>query len=154
MPLIMTNQLINIKTGEFTIAPDFIASRTTTLNDLMNHFGKDKLTESEYVKGYYSLPKLKMENLYFRFTFHFKNELLKEICFEIDETSEPRAPYASNQDLETNWIARQTNDTAKFDWNNNPNQEQYGLQYDWGGVGVFFDFKNGTYQSSLNYKSN
>jgi hypothetical protein len=150
----MTDQLINIKTGEFTIALDFITSKNTTLNDLINHFGKDKLTESEYVEGYYSLPKLKIESLYFRFGFSFRNELLKQIYFEIDETPEPRAPYASNQDLETNWIAQQTNDTRKFDWNNNPNCEQYGLQYNWGVVGVFFDFKNGTYESSLSYKSN
>jgi hypothetical protein len=148
----MIDPRIDTRTGEFAIDDVFIASATTTLTDLTAHFGDGALTKSKYVKELHSLPKMHIESLYFRFSFGFVSGRLMQIYFEIDESPEPRAAWSNNRDLETKWIAEQTNDATGFDWNNNPDCEHYRRTYDWGGVGIFFDFKNGTYQSSLRYR--
>ncbi len=96
---------------------------------------------------------LRSTKLFFKFSFYFENETLKKIGFEIETEPTPRIAWGNNRDFETDWIASQMNDVTKIDWEN-PTCDQYWLVYHWGGVGIFFDFKNGTYDSFLSYKSN
>ncbi len=151
----MALQLINKETGEFTINADFSVSNKTTLNDLLRYFEKDELIQSKYISNcYYTTSQFEIDNLFFKFIFYFENEIVKKIGFEIETEPIPRKEWANNCNLETDWIAKQMNDTIKFDWDNNPECKQYILNYNWGSIGIFFDFKNGTYESFLNYKSN
>lgn len=151
----MHMQLINKANGEFTINNNFIVSNKTTLNELVLHFGKDQLLESKYLPNcYYTTSQFEIDNLFFKFIFYLENEIVKKIGFEIETDAMPRKAWANNRDVETNWIARQMNDNTKFDWDTNPECKHYLLNCNWGTVGIVFDFKNGTYESFLNYKSN
>lgn len=150
----MFKQLINKVNGEFKINNDFIVSTKTTLRDLLFHFGKDQLIQSKYLSNcYLTLSQFEIDKLFFKFSFYFENETLKKIGFEIETEPTPRIAWGNNRDFETDWIASQMNDVTKIDWEN-PTCDQYWLVYHWGGVGIFFDFKNGTYDSFLSYKSN
>lgn len=148
----MTPQLINLETGGFTLDNSFMVSPATRLEDLQDHYGKDSLKKSEFAKDCWYLPRqIKIEDLYFVFRFYFENELLKSIGFEIEEEAKERNPWGNNRDFETNWIARQTGDESGFNWDTSEAGKQYHLPYPWGSVGMYYDFKNGTYESSLSY---
>jgi len=147
----MRIELINRNTGEFTLDNDFRISHTTTIDELMAHFGKDRLKESEYMKDRYISSQVKLDGLYFVFSFCFEKEVLKKINFEIEEESKERNPWGNNRDFETNWIAQQMEDDSGYVWDTKIAGRQYYLTYPWGGIGVFYDFKNGTFNSSLNY---
>lgn len=150
----MYKQLINTANGEFTINNYFIVSNKTTLNELLLHFGKDQLLESTFISNcYYTSSQIEIDNLFFKFIFYLENDLVKKIGFEIETENKIREPWGNNKVLETAWVANQMSDSNIFDWDNNPEQKQYGFIFDWGGVSVFFDFKNGTYESSLYYDS-
>ncbi len=138
-------QLINVQTGEFTLDNNFTISPSTTLKDLREHFGEDRLKKSGYIA--------KIDDLYFLFYFSFENGLLKRINFEIEEGPEERNPWGNNRDFETNWIARQMGDNSGFVWDMNEAGRHYHLSYKWGSVGVYYDFKNGTFESTLVYKN-
>jgi len=149
----MFKQLINNVNGEFKINNDFIVSTKTTLSDLLFHFGKDQLIQSKYVLNcYLTLSQFEIDKLFFKFSFYFENETVKKIGFEIETEPTHRIAWGNNRDFETDWIASQMNDVTKIDWEN-PACGQYWLTHHWGGVGIFFDFKNGTYDSFLSYKA-
>jgi hypothetical protein len=151
----MYKQLINKENGQFTVNNDFIVSNKTTLTDLFLYFGKDQLIQSKYMLNYYyTASQFENDNLFFKFSFTIENMIVKRIGFEIEIGSKPRSAWGNNRDVETAWIANQMNDTTSFDWDNNHDNKQYILSYNWGDVGVTFDFKNGMYESFLNYKSN
>lgn len=148
-------QLINIINGEFTINNNFIVSNKTTLNELLVHFEKDQLLKSKYLPNcYYTTSPFEIDTLFFKFTFSLENQTIKKIGFEIETDNTPRKEWANNRDFETNWIAEQMNDNTKFDWDTNPECKHYLLNYNWGTIGIVLDFKNGTYESFLTYKSN
>ncbi len=150
----MFKQLINNATGEFTINNGFVVSNITRLSDLLIHFGEEELIQSKYISNcYYTNSQFAIDSLFFKFNFSIKNECVIKIGFEIETEPIPRNEWRSNCDLETAWIAKQMNDTTKFNWDNNPEFKQYILNYNWGSIGIFFDFKNGTYESFLTYKS-
>lgn len=151
----MYKQLINNLNGAFTINNNFIVSKATTLNELKLHFINNQFFQNKYSTNcYYPSSQFEIDNnLFFKFNFCFENDILKKIGFEIQTESIIRNEWGNNRDFETSWIAKQMNDAVGFDWENNPKCDQYMLQYNWGIVGVFFDFKNGTYESFLNYKS-
>ncbi len=149
----MHKKLINKANGEFTINNGFIVSNQTTQNALEQHFGKEKLIQSAYISNcYYTTSLFEMDNLFFKFYFTIENDTVKEINFEIETEHKERIPWANNRDFETFWIAWQMNDDTKFNWDNNLDNEQYSIVCIWGSVGIFFDFKQGTYQSYLSYK--
>lgn len=150
----MRKKFLNKATGEFTINDGFIVSKQTTLNDLEHHFGKEKLIQSAYIPNcYYTTSLFEIDNLFFKFYFTIENDVVKKIEFEIATEQKERIPWSNNRDFETSWIAWQMNDDTKFNWDDNPENEQYNIACTWGSVGVFFDFKQGTYQSYLSYKS-
>ena len=148
------SQLINVKTGEFTIDNDFRVYHATTIDELMAHFGKDRLKESEYKKDRYISSQVKLDALYFVFSFCFEKEVLKKISFEIENERKAREPWSNNRDVETNWIAQQMGDNSGFVWDMNQAGRHYHLFFEWGSIGVYYDFKNGTFESSLNYMHN
>ena len=151
----MFKQLINDTNGAFTINNDFIVSNKTILNDLQLHFGKDQLVQSKYIQNcYYTFSQFEIDHLFFKFIFYIENERVKKMGFEIETVAKSRNNWANNRDVETNWIASQLNDTDKFNWEINSESNQYISNYRWGEVGVFYDFKNGTYNSYLAYKIN
>ena len=151
----MFKQLINRSNGAFTINNDFIVSNKTILNDLQLHFEKDQLVQSTHVSNcYYTSSQFEINNLFFKFIFYFENERVKRIGFEIETVAKPRNNWANNLNIETNWIASQMNNTDSFSWENKSECNQYISDYIWGEVGVFYDFKNGTYNSYLAYKIN
>ncbi|MBK8352737.1 MAG: hypothetical protein IPL21_14035 [Saprospirales bacterium] len=43
------------------------------------------------------------------------------------------------------------NDKSNFIWNMKIAGRHYHLQYNWGCIGVYYDFKNGTFDSGLFY---
>lgn len=144
-------QLINSSTGEFTLDNDFVVSPATTLKDLQEHYGK-QLKKSEFAKDYWYLPEqLKIGDLYFVFRFSFEHERLKRIGLEIEEEAKERNPWGNNRDFETSWIARQMGDDNGFNWDTSEAGKHYHLPYSWGSVGVYYDFKNGTFDTSLTY---
>ncbi len=151
----MYKQLINTVNGEFKINNGFTLSSTTTLNELLFHFGKDQLLESNDLPNcYYTTSQFEIDNLFFRFIYFIENEVVEKIVFEIETENKIRESWGSNRDFETNWIANQMNDNTNFDWDNNPECKHYVLSYNWGIIGIVYDFKNGTYESFLNYKFN
>ncbi len=150
----MSNQHINKHTGEFTIDKGFVVSHKTSLDELLAHFGNDNLKESDYVRGCYRSHQVKLDDLWFKFSFYVDQGILNKITFEIETEQKERAPWSSNEEVETNWIAQQMGDDSGYVWDTKIAGRQYYLPYAWGGIGVFYDFKNGTFNSSLNYKLN
>ena len=79
------------------------------------------------------------------------NDLLKKISFHVETEPIKREAWPSQRDLETKWIAQQMNDKSNFIWNMKIAGRHYHLQYNWGCIGVYYDFKNGTFDSGLFY---
>jgi hypothetical protein len=97
----MMTQLIDVKTGEFSLDHGFTVSPAATLKDLQEHYGK-QLKKSEFAKGCWYFPEqVKIGDLYFVFRFSFEHELLKSIGFEIEEEPKERNPWGNNRDFET-----------------------------------------------------
>ena len=145
----MDNKIINKLNGEFSIAEDLTLSHKTTLQDLQNYFDKKTLKKSPYAGNCYYTDQIKIDDLYFKFSFFFEKNVLSSIEFEIEEEPIERIPWSNNRDLETNWIADQMGES--FVWDMKIAGRHFKLSYDWGFVGVFYDFKNGTFQSVLSY---
>ena len=144
-------QLINKDTGELTLNNGFVVTKETKLNDLLKKFGKDKFRQSEYADDYYSLPQTKIDEYYVIFGFEFKDEKLKKISFQVETEPIKREAWTSQRDLETKWIAQQMNDKSNFIWNMKITGRSEEHQYNWGCIGVYYDFKNGTFDSGLFY---
>ncbi len=151
----MKGQLINPLTGAFRLSDSFAITTAAQPDDLMRFFGKDALQESIYQKGcWYTLQKREIAGLYFKFCFYFTSaRRLKNLRFEVDESQAEREPWASNHLFETQWIAGQVGDTSNFVWDLTQAGRQYHLSFDWGTIGVYYDFKNGTFESLLSYRS-
>lgn len=147
----MSIQRINRDNGEFELDKGFKISNTTTVDELLIYFGESNLKESLYVKGCYISPQIKLERLYFVFSFYVENDTVSKIGFEIETEARPRAPWSNNRDFETNWIAQQIGDTDGFSWDMNQAGRHYHLPFKWGSIGVYYDFKNGTFNSAINY---
>ena len=69
----MYQQLLNPATGEFKINNEFVISDKTTIEDLIAHFGEDKLALNDMKNGHsnYSAWNIQIGELYFIFTFYF-----------------------------------------------------------------------------------
>ncbi len=146
----MINRVINKENGEILVDGEFIISRQTELQTLIARFGKE-IKQSEFNSRCYILSQRKIGNHYLKFYFFFESKHLKKIEFEIETEPVERIPWSSNRDLETNWIAQQMDDASNFVWDMKKAGRQYHLQYDWGSIGVYYDFKNGTFDSKLIY---
>lgn len=146
----MSKKIINKENGELTLN-GFTIGMHTKQTELFAHFGKDKLKKSIYTKNdYYYLPQQKVGRYYIIFSFEFNKKQLSKIKFEIETKPKERQPWGNNRDVETRWIARQMDDKSNFIWNMNI-PRNYSLQYPWGFIGVYYDFKNGTFDSGIFY---
>lgn len=158
-------QLINKANGEVTLYNGFVVSKNTMLKDLIHFFGNNTLKQNKYTANYYSLPQTKIDDYYIIFGFAFKDKKLRRISFQIENEPIVREPWTSQRDLETKWIAQQMQDESNFVWYSKeewdkefmkdlkvPNND-YSFSFHWGFIGIYYDFKNGTYDSSLLYKN-
>ncbi len=140
----MHKQLINITNGEFEINDGFIVSNKTSLTELQKHFGKNPP---------FSNTQYKIGNLFFKFGFDIKNEVVKEIHFEIETEPKERAEWTFNHVFETDWIKAQTNDKTEFNWDIiSPGNSSYFVGFKWGSINVTFDIFGGYFHTFLAYK--
>lgn len=147
----MHKQLINAHTGEFTIENGFCVSASTTRQELRAYFGETRLTESASVKDCYISEQIAHDKLYFTFFFYISDDKIKKIGFEIEDRPGPREPWTNNRDGETRWIATQMGDKSGFTWDMSRAGRHYHISYRWGSIGVYYDFRNGTFDSMLCY---
>jgi len=144
-------EIIDTKKGDFSLSNDFVLSSESKLKDVINFFGEANFKQSPYIKNCYLSSQLKIDELYFKFILYFENDVLKKIQFEIEQEAKARTPWGNNRDFETRWIANQLKDSTNFNWDTAQPGEHYHNSYSWGTIGIYFDFKNGTYTSSINY---
>lgn len=149
----MSKKIIDKETGTLTLYNGFIISKDTTLENLLNTFTSNELKKSEYADNICSLKQAKYDEYYIRFWFYFIEEKIYKIGFEIETKPIQRVPWSNQRDLETKWIAEQMGDKSNFIWDMNIAGRHYSLKYNWGFIGVYYDFKNGTFDSSINYHS-
>lgn len=51
----------------------------------------------------------------------------------------------------TKWLATQIGDKSKFKWDMNQAGRHYSFSYTWGAVGVYYDFKGGTFNCIMSF---
>lgn len=141
-------QLINPQTGEFILDRSFVISRTTSVHDLVNHFGEERLSVRDFKNGHsqYMIYNLELDDLYFILTVYFLNEQITKVDFVVQDK-----PYDDNAGWDNfdakeekkkgafmeRWMAKQRNDDAR--------------RYDWGTLGVSYDFHHLSYSCFISY---
>lgn len=149
----MVKKIINKENGAITIN-GFTIDKHTKFQDLLAYFGKDKFLKPPYAnENYWVLKQQKIGAYYIKFNFTFNEEFLIRIGFEIETEPIERIPWSNNRDVETKWIAEQMDDSSNFIWDMNIAGRHYCLKYNWGYIGVFYDFKNGTFESIIAYNT-
>ena len=143
--------MINKETGEFIFNENFAVGKNTQLGDLIDYFGKKNFLKSKFDPNCYLLSQQESEGFYLKFFFYFKDDNIEKIEFEVETEPIKRIAWSSNRDVETKWIADQMGDTSNFVWDLNKAGRHYHLEYKWGSIGVYYDFKNGTFTSVLVY---
>ena len=155
-------QLLNLKTGEFTLDDSiesyFVVSDKTTPEDLIKHFGEDRLRITDYKNGHsnYNIYDLKIGDLYFILTFYFK-EIIKEtvkikqltrISFVLSETS-----YTNSGDSWDNFDEKKEKKKGQFIQNWLMLQRRGSTtNSDWGDIDVYYDFHNISYDCIISYR--
>jgi hypothetical protein len=152
-------QLINTTTGTFFISNNFSIVATTTPQDLLTYFGNETLQEGRRYKDYFnaSVRNLCIANWYFNITFYFEKDRLTHFSFY--PSNEPIGErswedFNPNADMlyMTAWMAQQMGDTQQFIWNLSIAGRQYHFPFGWGAAGVYYDFKDGSFLCTINYK--
>lgn len=147
----MPEKILDRSSGNL-IFNDFKISKESKSIDLKNHFGDHAFKKSNFNTNCFVLSQQKIGAYYFRFYFFFGDKFLEKIEFEVETEPIERIPWSSNRDVETQWIASQMDDESHFVWDMNQAGRHYHLAYDWGSIGAYYDFKNGTFTSKLIYK--
>lgn len=134
----MNRQLINVKTGGFTLDKGFTISNKTKADELIRHFGKEGLSVRDFKNGHsnYSVRNLKLDDLYFILMVYFLNEQITKLEFILQAGPYDDAGWDSfDRDKEIQkgkfmeqWMATQKKGDHKT--------------YDWGKMGVSYDFHN------------
>ncbi len=95
----MHQQLLNPATGEFKIDNEFAFSNKTTIEELIAHFGEDKLALNDVKNGYsnYSAWNIQIGELYFIFDFNFFKGVMVGVSFILQ--AKPYDPNASWDDF-------------------------------------------------------
>ncbi len=135
----MFKQTINPATGEFTINNDFVVSNTTTIHELINYFGENKMRLSDMKNGHinYRIDNLKICDYYFIITFYFFNTTIMSISFILKDK-----PYDGNNSWDNfneqeqikegklikQWMAKQMKGDFKT--------------RDWGSAATYYDVHN------------
>ncbi len=144
----MFKQIINPATGEFTINNDFVVSNTTTINELANHFGENKMQVSDMKNGHvnYRVDNLKISDFYFIITFYFFNTTITSISFVLKDK-----PYDASNNWD-NFNEQEQIKEGKFmeQWMAKQMKGDF-KRYDWGKVGTYYDFHNLSTTCNINY---
>ena len=135
----MNPQLINPKTGEFTISEDFIFSAKTKISELMAYFGESNLTVRDMNNGHtnYWIGNFQIGKLYFIFTFYFFNKKIIRVSFILQKTSYLDIGSWDNFD-EKEEI--KNGEFLKL-WLTGQMQGDY-QKYKWGNIDVYYDHHN------------
>ncbi|RYF12640.1 MAG: hypothetical protein EOO42_19860 [Flavobacteriales bacterium] len=151
--------IINKETGSLYITDDFSVNSKTTLEELKTYFGLDRLEVEPAYKTYENatLYDLKISDWYFVMTFYYNAGRLTHISFyprdeEVNTASWDNFNPEADRDYYTNWMAAQLGDTKKFKWDLNQAGRHYSFSYPWGDIGVYYDFKGGTYSCIMGFK--
>lgn len=157
----MPKTIINKENGSLYIADDFSIDSKTTLDVLKTYFGLDRLKVELAHKTYQNatLYDLKIQNWYFTMAFYFDAGSLTHISFyprneEVNNSSWDNFNPEADRDYYTNWMAAQLADTTNFKWDLNQVGRHYSFSYSWGNIGVYYDFKGGTYSCIMGFKQN
>ena len=154
----MPQTIINVEVGSLYIADDFSVNNKTTLNELKTYFGVERLKVELAYKTYQNatLYDLKIRDRYFTMTFYFDEGSLTHINFyprneKINNSSWDNFNPDADRDYYINWLAAQLGDTKKFKWDLNHAGRHYSFSFPWGNVGVYYDFKGGTYSCVMGF---
>lgn len=124
----MTQQLINVQTGEFSLGNGFVISNKIRADDLVRHFGKEQLLVTDFKNGHrhYSIRNVKLGDVYAILTVYFLNEQITKLEFILQA-----APYADDAGWDSfdrekeiqkgkfmeQWMAKQRKgDHKTYDW--------------------------------------
>ncbi|MBA3679633.1 MAG: hypothetical protein H0W73_00365 [Bacteroidetes bacterium] len=149
-------QLLDPKTGEFSISKDFIVSAKTTIEDLVAYFGESALQVRDFENGHsnYTVRDLKIADLYFILTFYFVNNRISKLSVLVQEL-----PYNLDQKLpnsnSSGWDNFNEKDEIKKGdfiklWFAHQMHNDY-KKYDWGKADVYYDFHNLSSSCLINY---
>ncbi|RZK54007.1 MAG: hypothetical protein EOO87_11550 [Pedobacter sp.] len=154
----MTQSIINKEIGSLYIADDFTINSKTTLDELKARFGLKRLEMDTIYKTYQNatLYDLKILDWYFVMTFYYDGDKLTHISFyprneEINNSSWDNFNPEEDRNYLTTWMAKQLGDSKKFIWDLNQAGRHYSFSYPWGNVGVYYDFKGGTYSCIMGF---
>lgn len=156
----MNKNIIDKERGTLFITDDFSISSKTTIAELEAYWGLDRLDIERGYKEYENatIRDLKIKDWFFTMAFYYDGGQLKLISFyprdkEIDESSWDNFNPEADMIYYTQWMAVQLNDTSNFKWNLNQAGRHYQFSYAWGSVGVFYDFKGGTFSCMMDFKA-
>lgn len=154
----MPQNIINKYIGSLYIADNLTINSKTTLEELKNYFGVEKLKVKPTYKTYQNatLYDIKISDWYFIMSFYFDAGKLTQIGLyprdeEVNTASWDNFNPEADRDYYTNWIAAQLGDTKKFRWDLRQVGRHYSFSYPWGQVGVYYDFKGGTYSCMMGF---
>ena len=164
-------QLLNLETGEFLLIENpaenvtentFFVSDKTAPEDLIRHFGEDKLRITDHKNGHsnYNIYDLKIGDLYFILTFYFK-ELIEEKVNGTLKTKQlttisfifSKTPYAESNDSWDNFDEKNEKKKGQFmqNWLNLQINGSF-KAFPWGDVGVNYDHHNLSYSCQIRYR--
>lgn len=157
----MTKKFIDSTNGNIFISKDFTVNASTKLTDLENHFSKENL-DLETISSVHcnaTVYDLEAASYYFTICFYFKNEKLTHMNIYPRLEAENNSSWdnydqQAEMDLMTAWMAIQADDNSKFVWDLSIAGRQYRFSYDWGEMGTYYDFKNGSFSCIVYYAEN
>ncbi|RZJ81329.1 MAG: hypothetical protein EOO47_04655 [Flavobacterium sp.] len=154
----MPQNIINKYIGSLYIADNLTINGKTTLDELKNYFGLERLKVKPAYKTYQNvtLRDFKIRDWYFTMAFFFDADRLTHISFyprdeEVNTASWDNFNPEADRDYYTNWMAIQLGDTKRFKWDLKQAGRHYSFSHSWGDVGVYYDFKGGTYSCMMGF---
>lgn len=143
----MTEKFIDKFNGHLLILNDFEVTPKTTPDNLILHFGKEKLKIRDIQNGWkhYIISNIKKDLFYFWLTFYFENDILSILSFTIDDKLKPATAW-------DNWNEKKERQKRIFFDNWLTKQLGKKREFSWGTVGAFYDNKAGFSSIVLRYK--
>lgn len=147
-------QIINTETGEFAITDNFAFSAKTTTEDLIAHFGADKLRLNDMQNGHKNYAaSAHIEKLYFIFTFYFFDNLITHISFYLLENFTPQDESNNTNASWDNFDVAEAEKEGQFmkKW---LNSQLNGVNnFSWGIADVYYDPHNLSYSGTIGYRN-
>jgi len=140
--------VISLSNGFFQLNAAFSITPYTTSQELIAHFSSDDFKTNQYGNGHsnYVLRNIEINALHFIITVYFQKELLTSISFICRNKPYPEVPSwddfnADEADKESlflrSWIIEQIGSELG--------------EYDWGKIGVYYDFHNHNTYCKVDY---